>query len=117
MQAFTTQSFSSLIRARLNTEFFPRQHYVTRKRFYRNTGIVQSDSKWEVTLDHRRLKTPNGSVLSVSSEPLARAVAAEWDAQLEHITQPTMHLVKSAYIPNFQLILISHINMTYGHPN
>ncbi|XP_063376513.1 ATP synthase mitochondrial F1 complex assembly factor 2 [Cydia fagiglandana] len=91
MQAFTTKSFSSLIRARL-TEFFPRQHYVTRKRFYRNTGIVQSDSKWEVTLDHRRLKTPNGRVLSVSSEPLARAVAAEWDAQVEHITQPTMHL-------------------------
>ncbi|KAG6460887.1 hypothetical protein O3G_MSEX012279 [Manduca sexta] len=66
--------------------------YATRKRFYRNTGIVQNDSKWEVTLDHRRLKTPNGSVLLVNSEPLARAIAAEWDAQSEAISQPTMHL-------------------------
>ncbi|KAI8428072.1 hypothetical protein MSG28_002355 [Choristoneura fumiferana] len=64
----------------------------TRKRFYRNTGIVQNESKWEVTLDHRRLKTPGGKVLAVASEQLARALAAEWDAQTEHITQPTMHL-------------------------
>uniref|UniRef100_A0A2A4IY97 ATP synthase mitochondrial F1 complex assembly factor 2 n=1 Tax=Heliothis virescens TaxID=7102 RepID=A0A2A4IY97_HELVI len=68
------------------------QNYATRKRFYRGTGIVQSDSKWEVTLDHRRLKTPNGQVLAVNSEPLARAIAAEWDAQTEVIAQPVMHL-------------------------
>lgn len=68
------------------------QNYVSRKRFYRGTSVIQSDSKWEVTLDHRRLKTPNGKVLAVSNEPLARAIAAEWDAQTEHITQPTMHL-------------------------
>lgn len=55
---------------------------------------MQNDSKWEVTLDHRRLKTPNGKVLTVPSEPLARAIAAEWDAQTETITQPTMHLVR-----------------------
>lgn len=65
----------------------------TRKRFYKNTGIVQNDSKWEVTLDHRRLKTPNGQVLLVPSEPLARAIAAEWDSQTEIISLPTMHLV------------------------
>ncbi|CAH2988872.1 unnamed protein product [Chilo suppressalis] len=64
----------------------------TRKRFYRNTGIVQNETNWEVTLDHRRLKTPNGQVLIVRSEPLARAIAAEWDAQNEIIAQPIMHL-------------------------
>lgn len=66
--------------------------YATRKRFYRRTGIVQAESKWEVTLDHRKLKTPNGQVLAVTSEPLARAIAAEWDAQIETIAQPVMHL-------------------------
>lgn len=65
----------------------------TRKRFYRGTGIVQNAKKWEITLDHRRLKTPNGTVLTVGSELLARAIAAEWDAQTETITPPTMHLV------------------------
>lgn len=65
----------------------------THKRFYRRTDIVQNEKKWEITLDHRRLKTPNGRVLTVNAEPLARAIAAEWDAQTEYITQPTMHLV------------------------
>ncbi|KAJ2953764.1 hypothetical protein O0L34_g1391 [Tuta absoluta] len=68
------------------------QNYATRKRFYRGTGIIQNDSKWEVTLDHRRLKTPNGQVFSVANEQLARAIAAEWDSQKESIAPPTMHL-------------------------
>lgn len=59
---------------------------------------MQSDQKWEVTLDHRRLKTPSGQVLAVSSEPLARAIAAEWDAQTEIITLPTMHLVSNYFL-------------------
>lgn len=63
------------------------------KRFYRRTDIVQSENNWEITLDHRRLKTPNGCVLTVNTEQLARAIAAEWDSQQEHIAQPTMHLV------------------------
>ncbi|XP_050361980.1 ATP synthase mitochondrial F1 complex assembly factor 2 [Nymphalis io] len=66
--------------------------YATHKRFYRRTDIVQNDKNWEVTLDHRRLKTPNGRILTVNSEPLARAIAIEWDAQSEYIAQPTMHL-------------------------
>lgn len=69
----------------------------TRKRFYRSAGIVQNENKWEVTLDHRRLKTPNGRALVVQSEPLARAIAAEWDAQAETISQATMHLVSCFY--------------------
>nr|XP_032510554.1 ATP synthase mitochondrial F1 complex assembly factor 2 [Danaus plexippus plexippus] len=68
------------------------QKYATHKRFYRRTDIVQNEKHWEVTLDHRRLKTPNGRVFTVNTEPLARAVAVEWDAQHECITRPTMHL-------------------------
>lgn len=66
--------------------------YATHKRFYRRADIVQNEKSWEITLDHRRLKTPNGCVLTVNTEPLARAIAAEWDAQTEYIAQPTMHL-------------------------
>ncbi|XP_039280302.1 ATP synthase mitochondrial F1 complex assembly factor 2 isoform X1 [Nilaparvata lugens] len=62
------------------------------KRFYRKTGILKSDGHFEVTLDQRKLKTPMGRVFSVDSEPLALAVAAEWDAQKSNIVQSNMHL-------------------------
>ncbi|XP_028034197.1 ATP synthase mitochondrial F1 complex assembly factor 2-like isoform X2 [Bombyx mandarina] len=62
------------------------------------TAVIQNDNKWEVTLDHRRLKTPNGNVLTVGNEPLARAVAVEWDSQNETISQATMHLVRAKLI-------------------
>lgn len=70
----------------------------THKRFYRRTDIIQNEKSWEITLDHRRLKTPNGKVLTVNTEPLARAIAAEWDSQHEHISQPTMHIVCLIYL-------------------
>jgi ATP synthase F1 complex assembly factor 2 len=64
------------------------------KRFYRKTSILHSDGKFEITLDQRKLKTPKGSPFIVDSEPLALAVAAEWDAQKERIHQSSMHLVR-----------------------
>ena len=66
---------------------------VTRKRFYRKTGVLHNNGKYEVTLDQRKLKTPKGNIFFVESEPLALAVAAEWDSQKEHIVSSTMHLV------------------------
>ncbi|XP_026757192.2 ATP synthase mitochondrial F1 complex assembly factor 2 [Galleria mellonella] len=84
-------TFTNFLKAQC-PKCFRFQRYVTRKRFYRCTGIIQNENKWEVTLDQRRLKTPNGRVLLVNSEPLARAIAAEWDAQTDTIAQPTMHL-------------------------
>ncbi|XP_063232897.1 ATP synthase mitochondrial F1 complex assembly factor 2 [Bacillus rossius redtenbacheri] len=62
------------------------------RRFYRKTGVLYSDGQFEITLDHRKLKTPRGNIFKVESEPLALAVAAEWDAQKTHIKQNTMHL-------------------------
>lgn len=76
-----------------------------RKRFYRKTGILYNDGKYEVTLDQRKLKTPNGNLFTVESEPLALAVAAEWDAQKERIQQSSMYLVKRnkcLYFSNMQ---------------
>lgn len=64
------------------------------KRFYKDTNVLYSgNSQYEITLDNRKLKTPNGGPFVVRSEPLAIAVAAEWNAQKEHIDRSTMHLV------------------------
>ncbi|XP_041980219.1 ATP synthase mitochondrial F1 complex assembly factor 2 [Aricia agestis] len=85
-------SIKAICTAQTNLIWNNLRNYATHKRFYRKTGIIQSEKKWEITLDHRRLKTPGGKVLNVNTEQLARSIAAEWDAQKEHILQPTMHL-------------------------
>lgn len=69
----------------------------TVKRFYRRTNILSSGDKFEITLDQRKLKTPQGRVFEVNSKPLALAVAAEWDAQKETIDRGSMHLVRNQY--------------------
>ncbi|KAL1491130.1 hypothetical protein ABEB36_011772 [Hypothenemus hampei] len=64
----------------------------TRNRFYKNTGILKSDDKFEITLDQRKLKTPKGNLFLVEAEPLALAVATEWHSQKNKIIQSKMHL-------------------------
>lgn len=66
----------------------------TVKRFYRRTNIISSGDKFEVTLDQRKLKTPQGRIFEVNSKSLALAVAAEWDAQKDIIDRGSMHLVR-----------------------
>ncbi|CAG9858523.1 unnamed protein product [Phyllotreta striolata] len=69
------------------------RHYASvPKRFYKNTGILRSDGKFEITLDQRKLKTPKGNVFAIESEPLALAVANEWNSQKDKIYQSKMHL-------------------------
>ena len=55
------------------------------KRFYKDVTIQQADGGWQVTLDGRALKTQGGRPQIVSSHALAKALAAEWDAQGEEI--------------------------------
>ncbi|KAJ8951177.1 hypothetical protein NQ314_007717, partial [Rhamnusium bicolor] len=62
------------------------------KRFYKNTSILQSEGKYEVTLDQRKLKTPKGNIFAVESKPLAIAVSVEWNSQKEKIIQSNMHI-------------------------
>lgn len=69
-----------------------RKYPANPKRFYKNTGILYSDGCYEITLDHRKLKTPKGTVFKVDNEMLALGVAAEWDSQLTEINQTSMHL-------------------------
>ncbi|XP_071557124.1 ATP synthase mitochondrial F1 complex assembly factor 2 isoform X2 [Temnothorax nylanderi] len=68
------------------------RNIATVKRFYRRTNILSSGDKFEITLDQRKLKTPQSRVFEVNSKPLALAVAAEWDAQKETIDRGSMHL-------------------------
>lgn len=68
------------------------RNIATVKRFYKRTNILSSGDKYEIILDQRKLKTPQGRVFEVNSKPLALAVAAEWDAQKETIDRSSMHL-------------------------
>lgn len=47
---------------------------------------------FEILLDSKKLKTPNGAVFSVQSEPLALAVAHEWESQKDYVILSQMHL-------------------------
>lgn len=67
-----------------------------RKRFYQNASVVSTSNggqpTFELTLDHKKLKTPLGNVLKINNELLANAVAEEWNAQKELIMLSQMHL-------------------------
>ncbi|XP_010841203.1 PREDICTED: ATP synthase mitochondrial F1 complex assembly factor 2 isoform X3 [Bison bison bison] len=63
-----------------------------RKRFYQNVSISQGEGGFEINLDHRKLRTPQGKLFTVPSEALAIAVATEWDSQQDTIKMYTMHL-------------------------
>lgn len=45
-------------------------------------------------LDHRSLRTPLRQLFLVPSEPLALAVAQEWDSQGQTLQPALMHLVR-----------------------
>ncbi|XP_076237513.1 ATP synthase mitochondrial F1 complex assembly factor 2 homolog l(2)k14505 isoform X2 [Calliopsis andreniformis] len=77
---------------RFATAFSIVRNMATVKRFYRKANILSSSGKFEITLDQRKLKTPQGKIFEVDSKPLALAIAAEWDSQKEVIDRSNMHL-------------------------
>jgi chaperone required for assembly of F1-ATPase len=69
------------------------------KRFYRTVSVGGADPAFRVLLDGRPMRTPAKRELAVPSLALAEALAAEWDAQGEHIdpaSMPLTRLVNSA---------------------
>lgn len=79
------------------------------KRFYTSVDIEHdaTNSHYAVTIDGRRVRTPRRSVLSAPTEPLALALAAEWDAQGTRIrpsSMPLTSLVSTArdVVPQFR---------------
>lgn len=57
---------------------------------------MYSDKKYEITLDQRKLKTPSGKIFQVESEPLALAIAAEFNSQKDTIERSRMILTSLA---------------------
>lgn len=86
------------------------------KRFYKHVDVehdVPTDT-FVVTIDGRRLRTPKRSILSAPSEPLAVAVAAEWEAQGERIrpsSMPLTTLVSTAHdiVPEFRETIVPSV--------
>ena len=94
-------------------------HTQPKKRFYKNVSVVQANGKYEINLDHRKLKTPLGSPLlvinvlplsrgccallwsifglQISNESLANAVANEWMSQKKEINLNQMHINGSPF--------------------
>lgn len=66
------------------------------KRVYKSVATRSTEDGWGVTLDDRPLRTPARRELRVPSEPLAAAIAAEWDAQDPDIRPETMPLTRLA---------------------
>lgn len=60
------------------------------KRFWKEAEIVPSGEGWGIALDGRPVKTPGRADLAVTSEVLARAIAAEWNEVDEKIDPSAM---------------------------
>lgn len=69
------------------------------KRVYKTVSIAEADGGWRVLLDRTTLATPMRKPLIVPTKALAETIAAEWDAQVEHVdpeTMPVMRLMATA---------------------
>lgn len=68
------------------------------KRFYKQAGISSMQTGFAVELDGRPIKTPAKAPLALPSEALARAIAAEWQAQGETLDLQGMTLTRLANV-------------------
>ncbi len=66
------------------------------RRFWKTADIQPQGAGWEVVLDGRPLRTPGKLPLILPTEALARAIAAEWDAQTDVIDPNRMPLTRAA---------------------
>ena len=66
------------------------------RRFWTEARVRPAGAGWEVTLDDKPLRTPGKSPLILPTEALARAIAAEWDAQSDIIDPLGMPVTRAA---------------------
>ena len=67
-----------------------------KKRFWKETGVVEVEGGYTVELDGRRVKTPAKAPLTLPSRAMAEAIAAEWQAQEGEIDPNSMPVTRSA---------------------
>lgn len=69
------------------------------RRFYRQVDYMPAETGWQIALDGKRLRSPARAELALPTERLAAAIAAEWEAQEDHILphlMPMMQLASTA---------------------
>lgn len=62
------------------------------KRFWKAAAPVRGDASWTIELDGRPVRTPARAPLQVGHEPLAQAIAAEWQEAGEKVDPRAMPL-------------------------
>jgi len=67
-----------------------------RRRFYERVSVADGEGGFALALDGRPVRTPARRMLASPSRALAEAIAAEWEAQREHIDPSTMPLTRLA---------------------
>ena len=67
-----------------------------RKRFYKESGIAAAGGGFAVTLDGKPIRTPSRRQVVAPTDGIAKAIAAEWNAQGETIDPLTMPLTRFA---------------------
>src|SRR5664279_3822959 len=67
-----------------------------RKRFYAKARVLAGPDGFAITLDDKPVRTPSGRALAAPIPEIARAIAAEWDAQTEFIDPLTMPFTRFA---------------------
>ncbi|MGA1344159.1 MAG: ATP12 family protein, partial [Hyphomonas sp.] len=66
------------------------------KRFYTTAAAEPLGHTWTTALDGRTLKTPQRNPFALPARGLAEAIAAEWQAQGEHVELLQLHLTRLA---------------------
>jgi len=66
------------------------------KRFYRDAKVAAAEGGYIVELDGKPLRTPAKHALVLPNEPLALAIAAEWQGQGETISATALPLTRLA---------------------
>lgn len=66
------------------------------KRFYERATLDQQSDRYVILLDGRVAKTQSRTPLAAPTEGLGRAIAEEWEAQVEFINRETMPLTGMA---------------------
>jgi chaperone required for assembly of F1-ATPase len=66
------------------------------KRFYKTVSVALGEGGFGVLLDGKPVKTPARNLLSLPTEKLANAIAAEWQAQGDEVIATSMPLLRLA---------------------
>lgn len=66
------------------------------KRFWKVASVSEGPEGFGVTLDGRAVRTPAKAQLIVPTRTMAEAIAAEWDAQGDHVDPRTMPATRGA---------------------